>query len=119
VGASAPRYRPTKGHPVEIQIMGEHLLDVLRARDVSVTGIGVLVPHRFEGFNLDSDVELLISLPRQRPFLTRGRIVHSTDRGGESAFFGVSLTNLSAEHRGILQAYLDSGLAERTERAGE
>jgi len=91
--------------------MGPHLLEVLRARDISITGIGVFVPHRFEGFNLDTEVELVIALPRQRPFVTWGRIRHATERGGESPFFGVQLTRLSPAQRGQLQGYLASGLA--------
>jgi hypothetical protein len=113
----AERFRPRGAHPVEVQIMGPHLLDVLRARDISVTGIGVFVPHRFEGFNLDTQVELVITLPRQRPFVTWGRIRHATERGGESPFFGVQLTQLSPTQLRQLQAYLTSGLADPVPRS--
>ncbi|MGI9590052.1 MAG: PilZ domain-containing protein [Myxococcota bacterium] len=112
----APRYRPRNAHPVEVQIMGPHLLDVLKARDISTTGIGVFVPHRFEGFNLDTQLELVITLPRQRPFLTLGRIRHATERGGESPFFGVQLTQLSRAQRDTLETYLASGLAKPVTR---
>ena len=115
--APAPRYRPRSAHPVEVQIMGPHLLDVLKARDISTTGIGVFVPHRFEGFNLDTQVELVITLPRQRPFVTQGRIRHATERGGESPFFGVQLTQLSRAQRDALESYLTSGLAEPVTRS--
>jgi hypothetical protein len=102
-----------------VQIMGAHSLDVLRARDISSTGIGIFVPHRFEGIDLDNQVELVISLPQQRPFVTWGRIRHATERGGGSPFYGVQLTQLSDEHRGRLSAYLRSGLAAPAERAGQ
>ena len=117
-GESAPRFRPAREHPVEVQIMGSHSLDVLRARDISSTGIGVFVPHRFEGIDLANPVELVISLPKQRPFVTRGRIRHASERGGETPFYGVELTQLSNEHRSRLTAYLRSGLAEPVEREG-
>ena len=93
--------------------MGRNSIDVLHARDVSAEGIGVLVPHRFEGCDIDSQVELVVSLPRQRPFVAHGQVRHASDEAGGSACFGVRFTQLSPEDRGRLQAYLDSGLAER------
>ena len=106
------RFKQVAGHPVEVQIMGPNSIDVLRARDVSAEGIGVLVPLRFEGCDIDSQVELVVSLPRQRPFVAHGRVRHATEGGGGSDCFGVHFTQLSPEHRRRLEAYLDSGLAE-------
>lgn len=113
-GAQAPRFRPRSSHPVEIHILGRGSIDVLKARDVSLGGIGVHVPHRFEGTTIDDLVELIVALPGQRSFKTMGRIRHETSRGS-SAFFGLQMQGLSEKQRGFIQAYLDSGLAELVE----
>ena len=57
------RVRPLPGASVEVQIMGTNSLDILHARDISVRGVGVLVPHLFEGCDIDSRVELVVTLP--------------------------------------------------------
>ena len=106
----APRYRPRPEHPVQVQINGRNSLDVLNARDVSVSGIGVFVAHGFEGCDIDSEVELVITLPSQRPFLAHGRVRHETHHE-PARFFGVQFTQLAPDHADRIRAYLASGLA--------
>ncbi len=110
------RFRPLPSHPVEVQILGPDSLDVLLARDVSASGIGVRVPHRFEGCDIDSPVELVITFPGQRPFVAVGRIRHETHQPEDSAFFGVQFMQLSRQHQERLRSYLGSGLAEPVDR---
>ena len=100
------RVRPTKVAPVEVQIMGRGRLDVLRARNVSETGIGVYVPHGFEGCDLDEEVGLVLSFPGQRAFLARGIIKHRTDGGHEGHHFGLHFTKISRAHRAIIRAFV-------------
>ncbi len=114
----AQRFTPLPAHPVEVQIVGHNSIDILRARDVSMTGISVFVPHRFEGYDIDSEVELVITLPEQRSFLLGGRIRHSTDHADVSHFFGLHFTRVTSEIRERLQAYLDSSLTRPTDRSG-
>ena len=93
------RVVPTAEAPVEIQVMGRGRLDVLNARNVSQTGIGIYVPHAFAGCDLDEEVELVITLPRERSFLARGTIKHRTDGEGEGYHFGVEFTDIERVHR--------------------
>jgi hypothetical protein len=96
---SNTRVVPSRLAPVEIQVMGSGRLDVLKARNVSQTGIGIYVSHGFAGCDPNEEVELVITLPHARPFLARGIIKHQTDSGSEGHHFGVEFTEISREHR--------------------
>jgi len=100
------RVRPVAGKPVHVQIMGDGFLDVFTARDISAGGVGIVVPHRFEGCAIEQEVDLVISLPGERPFMARGRIVHRTKTHQE--FFGVEFTSMSRTYRALLERYADN-----------
>ena len=104
------RAQPAQGKPVHVQIMGEGFLDVFAARDISAGGVSISVPHRFEGCAIDQEVDLVISLPAERPFMARGRIVHRTKTSHE--FFGVEFTRLADSHSALIERYVDGRLRE-------
>ena len=108
------RVRPLPGRPVQVQIVGSHSIDVLNARDISVTGIGVFVPHRFEGCDIDAELELVVTLPGQKPFVARGRIRHETRRNA-SSFFGLQFLHLSKDQLARLREYVRSPLVSPLE----
>ncbi len=99
------RVQPSRADPVEVQIMGEDSLNILHARDVSVSGIGVLVPHRFEGCNIQNGVELVITLPGTRSFMARGQVIHKHE-DDITAYFGVEFTRLENRHRELIIKYV-------------
>ena len=105
------RVRPEPHRAVEVQVMGPGFLDVLRARDVSQTGLGILVPHGFEGCDLAGDVELIVTLPGSISFSAAGILRHRTRHAG-IAFFGVELTRISDRDRLALRAYVSARHAE-------
>ncbi len=100
------RVRPAKNEPVGVHIVGRTSLDILRARDVSETGLGIYVPHRFEGCDIESEVQLVVTLPGERTFLARGIVKHRTLEEGTSPFFGVVFTEIAARHRDRIRAYV-------------
>lgn len=100
----AVRVQPTEAEPVEVQIMGDGFLDILDARDISRDGVGVVVPHGFKGCEIDEEVDLVITLPGQIPFLCKGLIVHRTEADRE--FFGVRFTWIHPAHRQQLDRYI-------------
>ena len=102
------RAQPSPDQPVTVQIMGTGFLDVLAVRDISARGVGVYVPHRFEDCRLDDAVDLVITLPGERPFLARGRIAHRTKSVDE--FFGVEFSDISRADSRRIRNYL-KGLA--------
>ncbi len=84
--------------------MGSGFLDVLVARDISAGGLGVMVPHRFDGCRIDDEVDLVVTLPGEKPFLARGRIVHRTKTDRE--FFGIEFSKLDRAHRRRIRLYV-------------
>lgn len=111
VATRTTRVVPLRSAPVEVQIMGRGSLDVLRARNVSATGLGVYVPHGFAGIDLSHEVELVVTLPGVRSFLARGIVRHVTDSDDDARHFGIELTSLADKDRESLLAYVRSRLA--------
>ena len=107
------RFRPHPSRPVSVQIMGPKSIDVLTARDIALKGVGVYLPLGFEHWQKHPNVELVITLPGQRPFLARGRVRHRTDGFDTEPFFGVEFVDLPARRREQIRRYLDSGIASR------
>ena len=108
--ARAQRVTPLRVAPVEVQVMGRGSLDVLHARNVSATGLGVYVPHGFAGFDLAAEVELVVTLPRAQPFLSRGVIKHVTDSPDEARHFGLHFTQIKKPHRKAIENYVRNRL---------
>jgi hypothetical protein len=107
-----PRVRPRQELPVDIQILGAGFIEMLQARDISIGGIGILVPHQFNGYNVEGEVELVVKLPGQKSFLTKGFIRHRADVPGEARFFGIEFSGLSKEVSARLAAYVEKRIAE-------
>jgi len=100
------RVTPPPHAPVKIQIMGQHSLDFTNAKDISITGIGVHVPHGFEACNLESDVELVITLPGKRSFSAVGALRHRS-KGDEQGSFGIEFTQISEASCLLIEMYID------------
>ena len=107
------RFRPHPSRPVSVQIMGPNSIDVLTARDIALKGVGVYLPHGFEHWRGNPEVELVITLPGQRPFLARGQVRHRTCGRDDGAFFGVEFIDLPPQRREQIRRYLESGVASR------
>ena len=73
-----PRVIPEKGHPVLVDISGDGFIDILPALDISLGGIGIQVPHNFDGCNTETLVDCLVTLPRPVNYTIRaqGKIIH-------------------------------------------
>lgn len=93
--------------PVEIQIMGVGTLEVLTAHDVSITGIGIRVPHRFLGCELDQEVKLIITLPGMRPFWATG-IVRHVYTDGDDGRVGVEFTKMDPPDLVHIMRYVEA-----------
>lgn len=106
------RVTPEHAAPVEVQIMGRASLDVLRARNVSSTGLGVFVPHGFAGIDLSQEVDLVVTLPGERPFLARGIVRHVTGSIGNLCHFGVELSRIETRDRDALLRYVSARLGD-------
>ncbi|MFI5296814.1 MAG: PilZ domain-containing protein [Polyangiales bacterium] len=105
------RVRPSPRAPIEVQIMGDGFLDLVRARDLSVGGVSVFIAHDFVGCNLENRVDLVISLPHEKPFMAQGVVRHRTAADGLHSF-GVQFTHLTADGRRRIEAYVKQRVAE-------
>lgn len=101
------RVKPPAAEPIEIQIMGTNSLDILKANDISISGIGINVPHRFEGCNISEEVELVITLPNSRPFLARGVISHISSSKQKNDIFGIQFTSISNNNSNQIKGYIE------------
>lgn len=92
--------------------MGSESLDVLDARDISRTGLGVYVSHGFAGYDIAQAVELVITLPHSKPFLARGVIKHRTRRDEPAEYFGIEFAQLSESSCDKVERYVATRLEE-------
>ena len=102
--------------PIRVDIMGDGFLDVLLARDISVGGLGICVPHGFADCDIDSEVELIVTLGRARPFKTRGAIRHH-NKAARDTVFGVEFTGLSSAQLEAVEAYIRACRRQRSRRS--
>jgi c-di-GMP-binding flagellar brake protein YcgR len=101
------RVQPPPSEPIEVQILSETSIDILHARDISIGGVGVYVPHGFRGCKIEDELDLVITLPRTRTFSAKGVIRHVTGVPDLSGYFGVEFTYVAPEHRALIQEYVN------------
>jgi len=87
-------------------VVGENSLDVLKARDISVAGIGVQVDHDFNGIGLDEEIELVISLPNTKTFLAKGIIRHRNRNHQGKTHFGLEFVQITERCRELIRSYI-------------
>ncbi len=90
---------------VEVHIMGNESLNILRARDISLSGLGVYVPHGFRESDLANELDLVITLPGGRSFLAKG-VVRHRNYVDTPNFFGVEFTSMKPVHRAEVRAFV-------------
>ncbi len=107
--ATAPestRLRLPRSERVEVQIMGPGFVDVVLARDISLGGVGVWIPHGFRGCDTSAPVELILTLPSRKPLRMRGTIKHRTATSDGAHFFGVEFIDLAVMHQKAIEDYI-------------
>jgi c-di-GMP-binding flagellar brake protein YcgR len=106
-----PRVKPAAGQHIEVHIMGAGFLEVLRARDISIGGLAVIVAHGFRGYDINDPVDLVVKLGLERPFSARGIIRHQSKQASVP-FFGIKFTEISADNLERVRRYVDKRLGE-------
>ena len=113
------RVVPNELEPIEIQIMGDGFIDILIAKDIGPGGVGIYVAHGFQGLNIVNDVEVVISIPREKSFKVRGVIKHkrqlSNHHSEQKDFFGILFTQICNKHRQLLERYVEERLGGKIE----
>ncbi len=103
------RVQPEREKPIKVDINGEDFIDVLRAVDISIGGMGVDVAHMFKGCRINKSVSVIVTLPTSdgRGFQVDGRIRHVKERR-----FGIQFVGLADANRKQLKEYIASRLAD-------
>jgi hypothetical protein len=91
--------------------MGNGFLEVLNARDISIGGVAVFVPHDFHGCDIDDPIDVIVKLGGDKPFTARGIIRHTSNKAGDH-FFGVQFTRVSDENLARIGRYVERRLAQ-------
>jgi hypothetical protein len=107
------RVKADPSAPIRVDIMGNGFLDVLNARDISVGGLGICVPHDFVHCDIDREVQLIVTLGRARPFMTKGAIRHH-GKNSEDHVFGIEFTALTAEQLEAIETYIQACARRRS-----
>jgi len=104
------RITPEINAPVRVDINGEDFIDTIQAVDISESGIGILVPHRFNGCHVDQPATFVIHLPQpiNKFFRVEGLIRHVRNNT-----FGVHFTNMNAKSRALVREYIGMRLKQQ------
>jgi len=104
------RVTPEPNAPVRVDINGENFIETIRAVDISENGIGITVPHGFQGCHVDQPASFVIYLPQpvNKFFRVEGLIRHVRNNS-----FGVRFTNLNDKSRALLRQYIGVWLKKR------
>ncbi len=107
------RVRPRPGESIEVQLIGDDFLEILEVRDISAGGLGLQAGHQLALRDIDAEVEVIVSLPRERPFSARGIIRHISN--GKQ--FGIEFTQLPEPARSRVERYVAARIAQGAESA--
>ncbi|AYV56306.1 PilZ domain-containing protein [Leptospira kmetyi] len=102
-----PRVLPATNEIIEIQLMGLNFIDILNAKDISIGGVAVEVPHLFEGCDLNSPVQMILTLPGRNPIKLSGKIKRKV-AAPEASLFGVEFGALDPKAKYLIETYIQS-----------
>ncbi len=97
------RVTPGKKYPIRLDINGDNFIEILRAKDISLGGIGIEVAHQFTNCEIDGNVELIIRLPQPvgQHIQAHGKILHVNNN-----LFGISFSKLPKNSQQKLREYI-------------
>lgn len=98
------RYIPDPEKPIRVDIYGENFIEIVKARDISLSGVGVIVPDLIPNYTTSVDINCVITLPFQTSFKVKGIIRHV---GSDDKFyFGIEFVDLSEENAEKIREYI-------------
>jgi len=97
------RIKPNQNTPIIIDINGSNFIEIVKARNISLGGINILVAHEFRGCEIEKQVKLEIKLPTpvNHCFSATGKIKHIS---GDD--FGVNFLSMNKKGFRMLTKYL-------------
>ncbi|MFL0808986.1 MAG: PilZ domain-containing protein [Agarilytica sp.] len=109
----AERVKPLSEKPVEVQMMSTGSIDILKAFDISVNGIGVQTPTTYDIECKQQNVDLVITLPGVRPFQATGVVRHVSNGKKVEKCFGVEFVQIGDKNIANIEDYMDKTKEER------
>lgn len=104
-----PRVLPRPAEPIKVQLIGDGFVELLRARDISISGLAVTITHEIDVGLMASEIQILLALPGEKAFTAYGNVRHiSKERG----VFGVQFTRISEDNLVHVSAYVAKRLDE-------
>jgi len=100
------RVVPPTDKPAELQIMGQDFLEIPEVRDISENGIGISVPHKFNGHKPTKEVDLILSLHGHGTVRAKGAIKNVSYTRTNTATFGVELIDVNEQDRAKIRDYV-------------
>jgi hypothetical protein len=99
------RVLPDGDQPVGVDINGENFVEILTAKDISVGGLSISVPHMFQGCDINTPVSVIVTLPApvNKTFQVGGMIKHISN-----SLYGIEFTGLEDCWRKEIKKYISS-----------
>ena len=102
------RVHPSPVEPLIAQISGDDFMEEFDVRDISAGGVGVVAADVFAVFALNTQIEVVIKLPREGSFVARGVIRHISRQG----MLGIEFTQLADIDRLRVEHYVARRVGE-------
>ena len=90
--------------PIRIDITGKDFIEIVPAKDISMSGVGIEIPNHLQDRMIEGDISLRITLPHpiNHSFSTSGQIVHKAN-----SFFGGIFDGIDDQDQKRLQDYIN------------
>ena len=89
---------------IRIDIVGKNYVDIVKARDISFSGIAVSVPHFIIDCKIGEIVDCIISLPHKREIKAKGKIKQVGEKS--NFYFGIEFTKMDKQSETYLKDFL-------------
>jgi CheY-like chemotaxis protein len=97
---------PAKGKAASIEILGFASVHLGLVRDISLTGVGVFIPHFSNDVMASSTIECMLKLPNEAAFSFTGIIKHVGST--HEFYFGIEFDEITENNRKKLEDYINS-----------
>jgi len=95
-----------KTDQVKVDIVGKNFVDIINAKDISMGGVAVYMPHFIIGCKIGEVVDCVITLPGEKIVITQGRIKHMGE--DKDFFFGIEFVQMDHESKRNLSTFCES-----------
>jgi CheY-like chemotaxis protein len=95
-----------KAEQVKVDIVGKNFVDIINAKDISMGGVAVYIPHFIIDCKIGEVVDCIITLPGEKIVITQGRIKHMGE--DQNFFFGIEFVQMDQESKKNLTQFFEA-----------